>query len=138
MSNWANRGKEELKSVEVGPKLRQVGNRESIVAYYSTKEADPNFPQRRQLKDKEHVQGTYEGSYTQTFNKKKGGSFTITSHKIRTEEGLISIQGNKKFNEAMQSASEGKLVRVTNGGQYTIKSGDFAGTVGTSLLVAVE
>ncbi len=133
MSNWANKGKQDAQSIPVSNGLTVTSGRggEDIVAFYNYNPPTEENPGGRQLKKGMRIVGTYAGSL-------KTKTYGTVYHKIRTEEGLVAVNGAAKLSKSLEPAKEGARVEITYLGKEAYK--DKAGQAKSAhdFLVAVE
>lgn len=122
-TSWANRGKQTIAATPVTnkPTLKPVGggSKERIIAYYRFTAPKKPSELARVLDANTVVEGTYDGSFTDQFEKQ--------NHKVRTAEGLIALPGCARLDKAFSQIKQGAEVRVQYNGKTEITSGPGAG-----------
>jgi hypothetical protein len=119
--------KAELAEITLSP----IGgaNFEETVAYYGYTAPKNGNPKVKTLQKGD----SFYGEYTYSF---KDNTYEKTTYKIRTEDGLIGINGCAALDKLMQRVTIGQLVRITYNGKTPIKSGKYAGKLAHSFFVA--
>lgn len=133
MSNWANRTKAALTSVDTS-NLKPVGGfqNEPIVRYYQLTALKENAgPNAAQLNAGDDITGTYDGSFT---TKK----FGTTYYKVRTAEGLVAVPGTGQLKSLMGKVAEGATVKISYNGKEKITKGAMAGKQAHKFFVAAS
>lgn len=130
-TNWAQRGKDALSSVEDNLKPVAGSGLETIIGYYSLSPRKNPSAVARTLESGGSIRGVYAGKYTDaTYNK--------TIYKVRTEEGLVALNSATQLDNLMTKVPEGAEVKITYNGKNTIKSGKYAGKQAHSFSVASD
>lgn len=133
MSNWANRTKAALTTVDAS-NLKPVGGQGggAISKFYRmTAPKDASDPKSAQLVSGQAILGLYKGSFVTK-------NYGTTFYKIETTEGLVAVPGSGQLNKLMEKVAEGAQVQITYKGKETISQGKFAGKEAHSFLVAAS
>ena len=133
-TSWASRGKQTIAATPVTnkPTLKPVGggSKERILAYYRFTAPKKPSELARVLENGMVVEGTYDGSFTDQFEK--------ANHKVRTAEGLIALPGCARLDKAFGQIKQGAYVSVTYNGKTEITTGPGAGKSAHSFDVAAS
>lgn len=131
MSNWANRSKAALSTVDASNLKPVNGGGEEIATFVQFTTPKAGSTKARQLNKDESVQGKYEGSFvTKKFN--------TTYHKVREGGTLVAVQGTGQLNKLMEKVAPGAEVKITYRGKEAIAKGPMAGKSAHSFLVAAS
>jgi hypothetical protein len=129
-TSWANRGKQAIAATPARTfKPVGGGSNERILAFYRFTEPKKPSPLARVLTQGAVIEGTYEGSFKDQFEK--------MNHKVRTSEGLVGLPGCGRLDKAFSQIAQGALVQVTYNGKNEITSGPGAGKSAHSFDVGV-
>jgi hypothetical protein len=127
MSNWANRTKAALTTVDTSA-LKPVGqgNFEPVSQYIRFTTPKTPHPKVRVLGVNEKIEGVYEG--TSTFRNKFDETKQDVNHKLRLADGtLVSIGGVGQLNYRFKSINEGSNVAITYLGKNMCEKGKMKG-----------
>lgn len=117
-TSWANRGKQAIAAAPTRV-MKSVGGSggslEKILFYYRFNEPKTPSPLARVLNSGDVVEGTYEGTYVDKYEK--------NNHKVKTAEGLISLPDCSRLNNAFGKIAKGADVRLEYNGKTEITSG---------------
>lgn len=139
MSNWAQRGKAAINSVE----LKEVGgSADRISTFYNHLPKDGVRKvlkeNQKYLEEGQEINGIYLGNSEQT------GKYGISVlHKIKTNEGqVISIPGSKpgtgQVNKRLSQVENGSQVYFQYTGKKEMTDGDFTGNLSHTCIVRAE
>lgn len=101
---------------------------EPIVAYYQYTPSKTGSNLARVMEVNQTIKGIYDGSFV-------AGKFERTTHKIKTEEGIVALPSAGQLDKLLANVPAGATVAVTYRGKKEMESGKYAGRSAHNFLV---
>jgi hypothetical protein len=131
---WSQRGKQAIQAQTV--ELKEVGGGgDRIACFYNHTMPKSGVLRSDQkvLAEGQEFNGTYVGSF------ENQGKFGISiNHKIKTNEGTISLPGSGQLNKRLGQVEQGSAVFIQYTGKAAIAEGAYAGSLAHTYVVRAE